>query len=122
MLSEEEFGESLSDALKNLHNNNQLQQNPLLRAKLVVQEAGEDAPDARRIAVLKEKILTLLKDIEASPVDGKYHRVLYRTFVNPVGSQEKTADFLNMSFSTYRRYLQAGVQRMVELMWARELS
>lgn len=122
VLSEEEFGESLSDALKNLHNNNQLQQNPLLRAKLVVQEAGEDAPDARRIAVLKEKILTLLKDIEASPVDGKYHRVLYRTFVNPVGSQEKTADFLNMSFSTYRRYLQAGVQRMVELMWARELS
>lgn len=121
VLSEAEFAESMAEALKHFHNSTQLQQNPLIRSKLVVQETGADATDSQRINLLKEKILALLKEIEESPVDGKYHRVLYRTFINPVGSQEKTADFLNMSFSTYRRYLQAGVQRVTELLWAKEL-
>lgn len=122
VLSEAEFGEAIGEALKHFHNNTQLQQNPLVRSKLIVQESGLEASDSQRIALLKEKILDLMKEIEASPVDGKYHRVLYRTFINPVGSQEKTADFLNMSFSTYRRYLQAGVQRVTELLWVKELQ
>ncbi len=122
VLSETEFGESVADALKNFHNNNLLIQNPLLRAKMVVQQTGAEASDGQRITLLKEKILAALKEIENAPVDGKYHRVLYRTFFNPVGSQEKTADFLNMSFSTYRRYLQAGVQRITEVLWSQELN
>jgi hypothetical protein len=72
--------------------------------------------------VLKDKILAAIKEIEESPIDGKYHRVLYRTFINPVGSQEKTADFLNMSFSTYRRYLSAGTQRVAEMLWGEEVG
>ncbi|MDX1911417.1 MAG: hypothetical protein SFV22_08035, partial [Saprospiraceae bacterium] len=81
-----------------------------------------DASDAERTAFLREKILAAIQEIEASPIDGKYHRVLYRTYINPVGSQEKTADFLNMSFSTYRRYLAAGCQRLTELLWATEIG
>ena len=97
-------------------------QNPLVRAKFVMSAAGSDASDAERVAFLKEKILAVVKEIEDSLMDGKYHRVLYRSFVNPVGSQEKTADFLNMSFSTYRRYLSAGTQRVAEILWGWELG
>lgn len=122
VLSEAEFGERVADVLKNFHNNNLLLQNALLRARLVIRETGAEAPDAQRILVLKDKILAVLKEIETSPVDGKFHRVMYRTFINPVGSQEKTADFLNMSFSTYRRYLQAGVQRITDMLWVQELN
>ncbi len=122
VLSETEFSDSVVEALRHFHNNNQLIQNPLVRAKLVVSSAGADASDAERVAFLKEKILAVVKEIEESPLDGKYHRVLYRSFVNPVGSQEKTADFLNMSFSTYRRYLSAGTQRVAEIMWSWELG
>lgn len=122
VLSEAEFAESAADALKNFHNAGQLQQNPLIRSKMVVQESGSDASDAVRIGLLKGKITLILKEIEESPIDGKFHRVLYRSFINPVGSQEKTADFLNMSFSTYRRYLQAGVQRVTEMMWQMEIQ
>lgn len=122
VLSETEFSESVSEALRYFHNSNQLLLNPLIRSKFVVQSSGSDATDAERASILKEKILTVLKSVEESPVDGKYHRVLYRTFINPVGSQEKTADFLNMSFSTYRRYLQAGAQRVAEMLWATELG
>ena len=84
--------------------------------------AGADASDAERVAFLKDQLTAALKEIETSPVDGKYHRVLYRSFINPVGSQEKTADFLNMSFSTYRRYLAAGVARLAEILWGLELG
>jgi hypothetical protein len=122
VLSEAEFNESVAEALRHFHNNNQLIQNPLVRAKLVVSASGAEASDAERVAFLKEKILAAVEEIEASPIDGKYHRVLYRSFVNPVGSQEKTADFLNMSFSTYRRYLSAGAQRVAEILWAQEIG
>jgi hypothetical protein len=122
VLNEEAFSEHVADALRQFHNNNQLMQNPLLRSKLVVQVAGSDAGDAPRINALKDKISAVLKEIEDSPIDGKYFRVLYRTYINPVGSQEKAADFLNMSFSTYRRYLQAGTQRLAELLWSQEIG
>lgn len=122
VLSEAEFGESVGEALKNYHNTNQLLQNPLVLSKFIVQESGMDANDGQRVGLLREKIQTVLKEIEASPVDMKYHRVLYRTFINPVGSQEKTADFLNMSFSTYRRYLATGIQRVTEMLWALEVQ
>jgi hypothetical protein len=122
VMDEASFADNIADALRQFHNNNQLMQNPLLRSKLVVQDAGANANDAQRIGLLKEKIQAVLKEIEASPIDGKYYRVLYRTYINPVGSQEKAADFLNMSFSTYRRYLQAGTQRIAEVLWKQELG
>jgi hypothetical protein len=122
VLNEADFGEAVGEALRHFHNNNTLINNVLLRSKLVIQAAGGDPSDAQRVGALKQVIQDVLKDIEESPIDGKYHRVLYRSFINPVGSQEKTADFLNMSFSTYRRYLQAGVMRLAELMWNKEFS
>ncbi len=122
VLRESEFMEQVGEALRHFHNNNQLVQNLLLRSKLVAGGLGADATDFDRINTLKEKILAVIKEIEDSPIDGKYHRVLYRSYINPVGSQEKTADFLNMSFSTYRRYLAAGTQRAAEMFWAMELA
>lgn len=122
VLSETEFAEQTAEALRSFHNQNQLLHNALIRSRLVVQHSASEASDAARVGTLKEKILAVIKNIEESPLDGKYHRVLYRTFINPVGSQEKTADFLNMSFSTYRRYLQAGIQRVAEMLWAMELG
>ena len=121
VLSETEFSESVTEALRHFHNNNQLIQNPLIRSKFIVHRTGTDTSDGERIGALKDKILAVIKEIEESPIDGKYHRVLYRTYINPVGSQEKTADFLNMSFSTYRRYLAAGTQRVAETLWAEEV-
>jgi hypothetical protein len=122
VLDEVAFSEALGEALRQFHNNNNLTSNALLHSKLICRDINEDAGDAQRINILKEKIQTALKDMEISPIDGKYHRILYRTYINPVGSQEKTADFLNMSFSTYRRYLQAGTQRLIEILWLEEIS
>lgn len=122
VLSEDEFGQSVAEALRSFHNRDELNTNPLSRSRLVIRHCGEDASAADRIAQLKQSIESAMTYMEESPVDGKYHRVLYRTFINPVGSQEKTADFLNMSFSTYRRYLKSGLERMTEILWREEIE
>lgn len=122
VLSEPDFENFVGEALKSYHNRDELSDNPLTRSRLVLSETGPNAPVADRIAQLKNKIDLALKEIEESPVDGKYHRILYRTFINPVGSQEKTADFLNMSFSTYRRYLKSGMERLAALLWREEVE
>jgi hypothetical protein len=122
VLSEAEFEQSVGEALKGFYSGQDLDKNPLLSSRLIVKETGLEASEAERVDVLKNKIGTTLKAIEQSPLEGKFHRVLYRTFINPVGSQEKTAEFLHMSFSTYRRYLKAGMERVVERLWREEIE
>lgn len=122
VLSEEEFDESVQQAIKSYHQTDLLLSNPLIKSKLVLKQVTKDMKDYDKIKILKSYIDQTLKEIENSPVDGKYHRVLYRTFINPVGSQEKVADYLNMSFSTYRRYLKSALEKLVRLLWNLEMD
>jgi len=116
VLSEEEFDESVQQAIKSYHQSELLLSNPLLKSKLVLNKVTKEMKDYDKIKILKSFIDQILKEIAESPVDGKYHRILYRTFINPVGSQEKVADYLNMSFSTYRRYLKTALEKLVRLL------
>lgn len=122
VLSEDAFGEGVNTALKYFHQRDVLMASPLIQSQLVLRHTGLEASVAERIACLKKLIEKELKEIEQSPVDGKYYRVLYRTFLNPVGSQERAADFLNMSFSTYRRYLKYGQERLIQGLWRQEFQ
>ncbi len=122
VLSEEEFEDSVQQAIKYYHQPDQLLGSPLLKSRLVFRKALPEMKDLDKLKILKSCIDQALKEIEGSPVDGKYHRVLYRTFINPVGSQERVADFLNMSFSTYRRYLKTALEKLVKLLWNMEME
>jgi len=122
VLSEEEFDESVQQAIKSYHQSDLLLSNPLLKSKLVLNKVTKEMKDYDKIKILKSFIDQILKEIAESPVDGKYHRILYRTFINPVGSQEKVADYLNMSFSTYRRYLKTALEKLVRLLWKLEME
>jgi hypothetical protein len=44
-----------------------------------------------------------------------------RTYVKPAASQEVAADLLGLPFSTYRRHLTQGVERIVAWLWEREI-
>jgi hypothetical protein len=122
VLSEEEFLDSIYNALKDFYNYNRLVENPLARSKFVVNALEPDAPEDERVSKLKEKLQLAIKKIETSPRDEKFYRVLYRTFINVAGSQEQTADFLNIPFSTYRRYLKKGIQLVTEILWNEEVE
>ncbi|SDM66666.1 hypothetical protein [Siphonobacter aquaeclarae] len=121
ILSEDEFYESAAEALKDLSSEKRLYQNPLLRSKIVVAAAGNQAPDAERVAALRRLLREALSGLESSPRNEKFHRVVHRTFFNPAGtSQEQIADFLRLPFSTYRRYLAKGIRALTDILWVQE--
>jgi len=63
-----------------------------------------------------------LETLQANPRDGKLFRALERTYFKPAPTQEAAAELLDLPFSTYRRHLTAGIQRLTELLWEREIG
>lgn len=122
VLSEEEFASSVYEALKEYQNDKKLLANPLLRSRFVMQYADNDTDTSILLASLKECLGDAADTIKSSVKDEKLHRVLFRTFFNPVGSQEQAADYLNLPFSTYRRYLRKGVNQVIAHLWQLEIE
>jgi energy-coupling factor transporter ATP-binding protein EcfA2 len=119
-LTEQKFIDAVHDALKQINNPKKIIGNALLKSHFV-QKANEDEPTGLNLALtLADKLTKAIASLENSPKDETLHRVLYRTFINPVGSQEQTADFLYMSFSTYRRQVKKGVERVADILWLEE--
>ena len=119
-VTEKDFTNAVHDALKQLKNPRKMTGNLLLKSKFIQQEAGNGADEISQAVVLAEKLNATISTLENSPTDEGLHRVLYRTFVNPAGSQEQTADFLYMSFSTYRRTVKKAVERVADILWLAE--
>ena len=122
VLSEPDFAEAIHEALKFYSRPNNLRHSPLLQSRLVIQQSGLQADDDERITVLLELLHNTAKALESSPRDAKLYQVLYRTYFNPAASQELAADALHLSFSTYRRYLKSGIERVTEILWHQEIS
>ena len=95
-----------------------LARNPLLRTRLVRDRAGDgradrsDARGPRRDAV---------ETLRQHPRDDKRWRAVERTYVHPAGSQERAAEALGLPFSTFRRHLTQGVDRVVAWLWDQEV-
>jgi len=122
VLNETEFFENVYAALKDYHSDKKLESNPLIQSRFVLHAAAENNSDREHIAVLKEKIDAALKKIEESKRYDNLHRLLHRTFINPVGSQQQTAEFLTLPFSTYRRHLKKAVTLVFDILWKQETS
>jgi hypothetical protein len=120
LITEEHFIQAVHDALKNIKNPKKLVGNKLLETKLVKKLTGEEHTPANLALTLADKLVKTIAQLENSPKDETLHRVMYRTFINPVGGQEQTADFLYLSFSTYRRYVKKGVERIADMLWLEE--
>ncbi|MBN8663626.1 MAG: AAA family ATPase [Chitinophagales bacterium] len=122
VLSEDEFTSCVYDALKDYHSDKKLLNNPLLRSRFVINAANNDTDPKILLAALRDCLADATDKIKNSPKDVKLHRVMFRTFLNPVGSQEAVADYLNIPFSTFRRYLRKAVNMVTETLWALEIE
>lgn len=122
ILSEDEFASSVYEALKEYQSEKKLATNPLIRSKLVLDSAEGNEDVSILTAALKDCIAEACDIIKENPKEEKFFRVIFRTFINPVGSQEAAADYLNLPFSTYRRYLRKAVNLVTEYLWAKELE
>lgn len=117
VLSESEFGDAVRRALKDLSRPDRLARNPLVRARLV-HAPGEGRPDPEALAGAVREAAERLR---AHPRDEKLFRAVDRTFLHPAPTQERAAEVLDLPFSTYRRHLVQGVDRIVADLWDQEL-
>jgi hypothetical protein len=60
--------------------------------------------------------------LQSIPKGEKYYRALERTYFRPVATQERAAELLNLPFSTYRRHLTGGIDRIIKQLWHQEIG
>jgi hypothetical protein len=121
MLSHEEFASSVKQALRSLHQPQALLRNPLMASSMVQNELREH-PDHRPDQVLRGLIINAAQVVKADPRAEAQYRVLDRTYLHPAPSQEKAAELLDLSFSTYRRYRDRGIEAITGWLWDRDID
>ena len=105
VLSQPEFAEAVRSALRDLHDPRKLRESPLVRSRAVGPAALKD--------LLVEAAGTLPPALRA---------VADRTFLRPATTQERVAEELHLSFSTYRRHRDRAVAQIAAWLWDREIG
>ncbi|RCJ42459.1 AAA family ATPase [Nostoc minutum NIES-26] len=77
---------------------------------------------SQRVKALQHLVKQAVESLQSSPRDEKLYRAVYRTYLNPAPTQEQAAELLDLPFSTYRRHLKAGVMRVADILWRREIN
>lgn len=122
VLSREEFETAVTSALKGYAVPTSLNQNALLKSKLVIERAGISATPAARITALRELILEVAQGMKTHPKTNKLYRALHVAYFHPVATQELAAEKLDVSLSSFRRHLQEGTTQLGEQLWQREIG
>ena len=124
VLSQPDFEIAVRQGLQHVHEPHSatLVNNPLLRSRLVVERVGPQASPSERVAALQTLLRQAAGTLEASPRETKFYRALYHTYFQPAPTQEQASELLDVPFSTYRRYLKTGINRIIEILWDQEVS
>lgn len=122
VLSEEDFGEAVSQALRFYPRRELLRGSPLLYSRLVIEHTSPNADDSERITILKNLLKEAADTLQQSPKLAKFYRVIYHTYLQPAETQEQAAELLDLPFSTYRRHLKSGVQHITNFLWELEIG
>lgn len=117
VLSHPDFDAAVRQAVRDLHRPDLLARNPLLRTRLVASHDG-----ATGAAGLQELLRAAVTTLAGDPRDDKLFRALDWTYLRTSRTQEAAAAALGLPFSTYRRHLRQGLDRVVAWMWQRELG
>ncbi len=120
LLSRDEFSDAVKRALQDFARPGGLTGNPLLRSRLVSETTGEGSGE--RSEVLKSKMKEAADSLRVHPRDEKLFRAIEKTYLHPVPTQEAAAELLDLPFSTYRRHLTSGIQRLTEILWRQEVG
>jgi hypothetical protein len=118
VLSQPEFDQAARQALRDLRRPDLLRRNPLLRTRLLRDHASDEEPDA---ATLETLVRAAGEALAEHPRDDKLWRAVERTYMRPAATQERAAAALGLPFSTYRRHLTQGVDRLVAWLWDQEV-
>ncbi len=116
VLSRASFDRAVHDALRDWHQRERLAANPLLHASFVARRPG--APEAN----LRQLIVRAVEAIDEDPKAKIQRAVVWATYVEGGSTQQTVARELSLSFSTYRRYLKRGIERVCWHLWEQEVT
>jgi hypothetical protein len=122
VLSAPEFSGAVRQALHDFTRPNLLASNPLLRSRLVTERVDTDAKPGDPVEALRLLLKETASKLQSNPRDEKLYRALEHTYFHPAPTQEIAAEQLDLPFSTYRRHLTAGIQRLTEMLWQQEIG
>src|SRR5439155_22755975 len=122
VLDFEEFARAVRAALHDLGRPDRLRSSDLVRSRLVAARVEPDAAPAARGQAVQALLKEAAAQLADSPRDRRAYRALHHTYLQPAGSQQRAAELLDLPMSTFRRHLAAGVERLTELLWERELA
>ena len=118
-LSHADFAAAVRQALRDYTRPDLLRANSLMSSRSMRAASGEaDLTPAGLQALLREAATSLT----ANPKDKRLYRALHHTFFEPALTQERSAELLDLPFSTYRYHLTHGIERVIAYLWQREQS
>ncbi|PZG55355.1 ATP-binding protein [Spongiactinospora gelatinilytica] len=116
VLSRAEFAEAIRQALRQMSRLDALASSPLTRTRLITERGGGDPA-----TTLRDLLRQVIDELGEDPRSVKFHRALSATFLNGAPTQEVAAERLGLPFTTYRRHLVAGIERVCAELWHLEL-
>jgi hypothetical protein len=120
-MSEEEFAAFVKQALRTLHQPQELLRNPLLASSMVQTELRQH-PENRPDEILRGLIVAAAGVLKSDPRADHLYRVLNRTYLRPAPTQEKAAELLDLPFSTYRRHRDRAAEAITNWLWDRDID
>lgn len=114
--------DAVRDALGNVAQPGKLASSPLLMLGIVEREAGTTANPAERVQTLARLLRDTIASIDGGDREIKERAVLEATFLHRTGKHEKIASELGLAYSTFRRYLSRGIERVAERLRLQEQS
>src|SRR5690606_16486437 len=121
VLSEPQFAEAVRQALRDYTDARALAGSPLLRSRLVIDAAANQA-DKSAVEVLRDLLRQAVDAAAQTRRGDRWARALDRAFLNPAPSQEAAAELLDLPFSTFRYHLRKGIEFVTAWLWHREVD
>jgi adenylate cyclase len=116
MLPRADFDVAVKDALRHYTRADLLLGSRLLDARIATGHGSKTAD----VAHLQLALADAAETIFVNERDQRVQRVLELTYFRPASKQEVVAEQLGLSFSTYRRHLTTGIERLTEWLWHQE--
>jgi adenylate cyclase len=110
------FDSAIKEALRHYTRQDMLASSGLLSMHVLLRKPAR----SRDVEALRGLLVETTDKLFNNPRDIKIYRVLQLTYFDPAPKQEAAAGNLGLSFSTYRRYLAAGIARLTDFLWRLE--
>ena len=113
-LSRSDFDDAVAGLLKDLPRPERLRAHSLAGSGLI-------QPDDDPVTALPRLIRRAVDELRRDPRTELAGQAIDRTYLRPAGSQERAAEVIGTSFSTYRRHLARGTRLVQERLWEWEV-